>query len=255
MTLRGSKKFFAFEPFDPPSRPLLFDSLLKLTRLITIIDDEEFDEPMTLDEATAMEQMENAAPKSKKKKKKKRRRSSAKFLRLSEKFDIEGDDENDVMNDDKLGEMYSKAVGMSQANKINAQNSWSLNLIDNIDRIINGPLNSPAPKAKKNKGASGAVEKKKKNGFGNDDDADYEPSINFAKASCTLDASVKIWSYRVDDVHTSSYKVLANLNRTDNDNEEKKVAKVGERKQVRLRSQKLLRSTGGGGGMGGDGKN
>ena len=33
--------------------------------------------------------------------------------------------------------------------------------------------------------------------------------------SCTLDASVKIYSYRVDDVHASSYKVLANLNRTE----------------------------------------
>lgn len=39
--------------------------------------------------------------------------------------------------------------------------------------------------------------------------------VNFTKASCTLDASVKIYSYRVDDVHLSSYRVLANLNRTD----------------------------------------
>ena len=39
--------------------------------------------------------------------------------------------------------------------------------------------------------------------------------MNFTKASCTLDASVKIYSYRVDDVHLSSYRVLANLNRTD----------------------------------------
>ena len=36
--------------------------------------------------------------------------------------------------------------------------------------------------------------------------------VNFTKASCTLDASVKIYSYRVDDVHLTSYKVLANLN-------------------------------------------
>lgn len=40
--------------------------------------------------------------------------------------------------------------------------------------------------------------------------------VNFSKASCTLDASVKIYSYRVDYVHLTSYKVLANLNRTDN---------------------------------------
>jgi len=45
---------------------------------------------------------------------------------------------------------------------------------------------------------------------------DEKGRINFTKASCTLDASVKIYSYRVDDVHLSSYRVLANLNRTDN---------------------------------------
>lgn len=37
---------------------------------------------------------------------------------------------------------------------------------------------------------------------------------DFQKASCTLDASVKIYSYRVDDVWSSSYRVLENLNRT-----------------------------------------
>ena len=44
---------------------------------------------------------------------------------------------------------------------------------------------------------------------------DERGRVNFTKASCTLDASVKIYSYRVDDVHLSSYRVLANLNRTD----------------------------------------
>ena len=38
-----------------------------------------------------------------------------------------------------------------------------------------------------------------------------EPRVIFTKASCTLDASVKsFYSYRVDDVHLTSYKVLAN---------------------------------------------
>lgn len=38
---------------------------------------------------------------------------------------------------------------------------------------------------------------------------------NFQKASCTLDASVKLYSYRVDDVWSSSYRVLENLARPD----------------------------------------
>jgi hypothetical protein len=39
-------------------------------------------------------------------------------------------------------------------------------------------------------------------------------TFNFQKASCTLDASIKIYSYRVDDTWTSSYKILENLSRS-----------------------------------------
>jgi hypothetical protein len=49
--------------------------------------------------------------------------------------------------------------------------------------------------------------------------------VNFQKASCTLDASIKIYSYRVDDTWSASYRILENLNRTDN--EQPKQAKVG----------------------------
>jgi condensin complex subunit 2 len=35
------------------------------------------------------------------------------------------------------------------------------------------------------------------------------------RASCTLDASVKIYSYRVDAVHKDTYKVLGGLNHVD----------------------------------------
>jgi condensin complex subunit 2 len=40
-------------------------------------------------------------------------------------------------------------------------------------------------------------------------------TFNFQKASCTLDASVKIYSYRVDDTWNSSFKILENLSRTE----------------------------------------
>jgi condensin complex subunit 2 len=39
--------------------------------------------------------------------------------------------------------------------------------------------------------------------------------VNFQKASCTIDASIKIYSHRVDDVWSSSYRILENLNRND----------------------------------------
>jgi hypothetical protein len=35
-----------------------------------------------------------------------------------------------------------------------------------------------------------------------------------SQASCTLEAGVKIYAYRVDSVHSETYKVLGGLNRT-----------------------------------------
>ena len=57
--------------------------------------------------------------------------------------------------------------------------------------------------------------------------ADTNSRVNFTKASCTLDASVKIYSFRVDDVHLTSYKVLANLNRTQHNKVDDTTKKTG----------------------------
>ncbi|RHY81369.1 hypothetical protein DYB31_008122 [Aphanomyces astaci] len=57
-----------------------------------------------------------------------------------------------------------------------------------------------------------------RNGSHDDEPADSAAATdtyNFQKASCTLDASVKIYSYRVDDTWNSSFKVLENLTRGD----------------------------------------
>ena len=40
-----------------------------------------------------------------------------------------------------------------------------------------------------------------------------ESVTNFQVASCTLDAGVKIYAYRVDSVHNEAYKVLGSLGR------------------------------------------
>jgi len=37
--------------------------------------------------------------------------------------------------------------------------------------------------------------------------------ILFGQASCTLEAGVKIYSLRVDSVHSEAYKVLGGMNR------------------------------------------
>lgn len=55
--------------------------------------------------------------------------------------------------------------------------------------------------------------------------------VNFQKASCTLDASVKIYSHRVDDTYASSHRILESLSRNggedDNGNTERAAARVG----------------------------
>ena len=155
-----------------------------------------------------------------------RRRSSARFLQLHDP--CHNDDDN---NDNKTGEMddsssglpfpstqdlgqvYQNAIRMTAENKITASNSWNLNLIDHMDRFLGKPTT----------GSTGT-------GAGTttstmtlttatmlEDTLGPITGVNFTKASCTLDASVKIYSYRVDDVHLTSYKVLANLNRTTTD--------------------------------------
>lgn len=142
----------------------------------------------------------------------KRRRSSARFLRLSGRFSNgdrnAGDEVDEEENKEDLAEVYSKAIRLNAENKINSANAWDLQLVENMDKLL-----------------------------GDDDDATEESGeykdvplvknlkdekrVNFTKASCTLDASVKIYSYRVDDVHLTSYKFLANLNRTDNGKDSK----------------------------------
>lgn len=135
-----------------------------------------------------------------------RRRSSARFLRMSPDEDENKDNLNDTTNDtviENLGEVYQKAIRMNAENRINAANSWNLNLIDHLDRFV-------------------APELRTQTSLTMEDTLSAATGVNFTKASCTLDASVKIYSYRVDDVHLTSYKVLANLNRTDNHNSSKK---------------------------------
>ncbi len=170
----------------------------------------------------------------------KRRRSSARFLRLSGRF--EEDDDEDVGMDggnnfvggesqeeqqEKLGEMYRQAIRLNAENKINVGNSWGLNLIDNIDKFLGD----------EDEDGISMDQTPKSNSLGQDQNSDGQQQqqqqqskqqgensikrVNFTRASCTLDASVKIYSYRVDDVHLTSYKVLANLNRTDGGKEKK----------------------------------
>lgn len=126
-----------------------------------------------------------------------RRRSSARFLRLSTS-------RNSTLSESHLSDMYKQVIQLNAENKINSQNSWNLQLIENIDKFLTEDNVTVSKNSKSNNNSSSNTHQQQ------------EPSsrVNFTKASCTLDASVKIYSYRVDDVHLTSYKVLANLNRS-----------------------------------------
>ncbi|KAF1334096.1 Condensin complex subunit 2, partial [Globisporangium splendens] len=106
-----------------------------------------------------------------------------------------------TQNRQYISDMYSTIIKMSSENKINVKNSWSLHLIDHMEDILGS--------SRKGEGEGG----------------DPDDTFNFQKASCTLDASIKIYSYRVDDTWNSSYKILENLSRTD-DNSGKQIGEA-----------------------------
>ena len=90
--------------------------------------------------------------------------------------------------------------------KINSKNSWQLPLIDHMERIISGDANRGAKTAKPALTVAGGAAPAPPaapvadGGLLASADAAL---LNFARASCTLDASVRIWSCRVDDVWNS----------------------------------------------------
>jgi len=82
----------------------------------------------------------------------------------------------------RIVNMYTNIIKMSSENKINEKNSWGLDLIDHMGKLIKA-------------------------------DSSKQRGVNFQKASCTLDASVKIYANRVDDTYSHSHRVLESFSR------------------------------------------
>ena len=131
-----------------------------------------------------------------------RRRSSARFLSM-------GGNQTTTSSAAALGKMYQQAIKMNAENRINASNSWNFNLIENIDKF----LTEEEPRESNTTTAAATDTNNDKDATSNHHHG--RRRVNFTKASCTLDASVKIYSYRVDDVHLTSFRVLENLHRGD----------------------------------------
>lgn len=87
----------------------------------------------------------------------------------------------------ELKNMLGQCLKMASENKITPQNTWALPLIEHLPELI------------REEGGQ---------------------QTNFQRASVTLDAGVKIYSYRVDSVHTETFKILGGLGRASNDAED-----------------------------------
>nr|CAD1834777.1 unnamed protein product [Ananas comosus var. bracteatus] len=95
---------------------------------------------------------------------------------------------SNLLNRGQIMDLFHNCIKLASENKINQKNTWELRLIDHLSEIIQ--VRSE------------------------DDD-----ETNFQKASCTLEAGVKIYSARVDSVHSEAYKVLGGINRAGREQE------------------------------------
>ncbi|KAG0622472.1 hypothetical protein M758_3G099900 [Ceratodon purpureus] len=95
-------------------------------------------------------------------------------------------EESNVLSREHILELHNNCIKLAAENKITQRNTWDLKLIDHLSALVQG-------------------------------DDDEDDTTNFQKASCTLEAGVKIYSTRVDSVHSETYKVLGGLNRTAGD--------------------------------------
>ena len=82
------------------------------------------------------------------------------------------------LDPERLQSMYGDCIKLANENKINQKNAWSMNLLDHIRGL-----------------AAGA-------------------ETDFVTAGCTLDAAGKIYSCRVDSVHTETFRVVTGWSRT-----------------------------------------
>lgn len=106
----------------------------------------------------------------------------------------------------QLSEHYTKCIQLSAENKISVKNAFSLQLIDYMSEML-----------------------QRKNSEMN----------NFQVASFTLDASTKIYAYRVDSIHTDTLKMAGGLGHTHDkaDEELREEGIVGEKKKRKVKKK------------------
>eukprot|EP00808_Paulinella_micropora_P031046 g83164.t1 len=136
--------------------------------------------------------------------------------------DSKGQEKKVVVNKEQMGLVYEECIKLATAGKINSKNTWQLKLIDYMQDMV-----------------------RSENSENSEADLPALTSTNFTRASCTLDASVQIYSSRVDAVHKDTFKVLGGLSNTDNLPESDTEQAEGASTEVlkKKKKKKLLGST------------
>ncbi|XP_015581036.1 condensin complex subunit 2 [Ricinus communis] len=119
------------------------------------------------------------------------------------------------LSQDQIIELFQNCIKLATENKINLKNTWELKLIDHLSEIIEVET-----------GGGGDTE------------------TNFQKASFTLEAGVKIYSVRVDSLHSEAYKLLAEINRAGLEDEQKgeNVSRQQDDSHIKKESEKKISS-------------
>ena len=102
----------------------------------------------------------------------------------------------------ELADMYTNCMKLSAENKISVKNAFQLKLIDYMAEMM---------KTKKK-----------------------SEMDNFQSASCALDASTKIYAYRVDSVHSDTLKLAGGVGDTNKENEGNKNNTEGKKQKTVL---------------------
>mmetsp|Transcript_2606 Transcript_2606/g.6248 ORF Transcript_2606/g.6248 Transcript_2606/m.6248 type:complete len:826 (-) Transcript_2606:258-2735(-) len=119
-----------------------------------------------------------------------------------------------------LGDLYSKCVQMVNENKISTKNAWELPLIDHMDSIVDSFMGGRKAQAAAKANKAAAERRASRASTGSQPSKEEEEENRFHEASCTIEASARIYACRVDCVHTDTYRVLGGLNSADLGDEE-----------------------------------
>mmetsp|Transcript_67046 Transcript_67046/g.175808 ORF Transcript_67046/g.175808 Transcript_67046/m.175808 type:complete len:740 (-) Transcript_67046:247-2466(-) len=135
-----------------------------------------------------------------------------------------------------LGDLYSQCVQMVNENKISVKNAFDLPLIENMEDIVDSFMGGSKAKEKKRAlDAERGVRPSNGRKSVGPSDANFEEEHRFHEASCTIEASARIYACRVDSVHTDTYRVLGGLSSTDAGDEDGAAGEGGEKAGAKKR--------------------